>query len=351
MGLYLGSEPVRFIQGEVVDVETSAVREIIEGTISGAYSNSRISTVGSYAFAYCSSLTLIDLPQATLIRNSTFYACGSLTSVSLPQATTIGTNAFANCYSLASINSPQVTTIGSYAFSYCSSLTSVNLPQATSIGAGAFANCYSLASINSPQVTSIGAGAFYACYNLLSLYLLGSSIPTLPNINAFQSTPISDYTTSTSGVYGSIYVPASLYSSYITATNWSTYLARIVGMSWNEAFTETQTVISFDTYRNYVNFYYSSAITADMLKITINNIEYICSKQNLTSELSGYEYVYGYGADYHSAVTEASIPFHYQCYLQTNDNTPGNFMILAPSTFPANSTVTVKIEALTNVLP
>jgi len=53
---------------------------------------------------------------------------------------------------------------------------------------------------------------------------------TLSNINAFGSTPISNYTTSTGGVYGSIYVPASLVDSYKTATNWATYSNRITAI-------------------------------------------------------------------------------------------------------------------------
>ena len=82
-----------------------------------------------------------------------------------------------------------------------------------------------------PKVTVIGSSAFNHCHNLLSLYLLGSSIPTLSNINAFGNTPISTYTTSTGGVYGSIFVPESLYSNYIAATRWSTYSARIVSLT------------------------------------------------------------------------------------------------------------------------
>jgi hypothetical protein len=46
-----------------------------------------------------------------------------------------------------------------------------------------------------------------------------TSVPTLRYSNAFSSTPIAGYTTSTGGIYGSIYVPASLYESFKTATN------------------------------------------------------------------------------------------------------------------------------------
>jgi len=59
---------------------------------------------------------------------------------------------------------------------------------------------------------------------------MGSSVCTLSNVNAFTSTPISNYTTSTGGVHGSIYVPASLYDTYIASTNWATYSARFVSV-------------------------------------------------------------------------------------------------------------------------
>lgn len=59
---------------------------------------------------------------------------------------------------------------------------------------------------------------------------MSTSVVSLGNINAFSSTPISGYTSSTGGVYGSIYVPASLLASYKAATNWVNYSDRIVGV-------------------------------------------------------------------------------------------------------------------------
>jgi hypothetical protein len=47
---------------------------------------------------------------------------------------------------------------------------------------------------------------------------------------ALSSTPIWGYTTSTGGVYGSVYVPSSLLTSFKTATNWVTISDRIVGV-------------------------------------------------------------------------------------------------------------------------
>ena len=102
---------------------------------------------------------------------------------------------------------------------------------ATVIGDYVFARCSSLTTVSFPSAKYISTSAFYRCYNLLSFYLMGSSVASLANVNAFASTPISNYTSSTGGVHGSIFVPASLYNSYLTAANWSLYSSRIVSVA------------------------------------------------------------------------------------------------------------------------
>lgn len=184
MAVYLGSNWVGETRAIYSDTGES-LTDFIDGTISGSYENSKVTSVRDYAFYSCSALTTINFPSAIIIGNS----------------------AFAYCYSLNTVSFPNVTTIRSYAFNYCSRLTTISFP----------------------KVISIGSGAFRSCYRLLSLYLLGSSIPTLASTNAFLSTPISYFSDYTSA-YGSIYVPASLYSSYITATNWAIYSSRFVSV-------------------------------------------------------------------------------------------------------------------------
>lgn len=168
--------------------------------------------------------------SANYISSFTFHCCSALTTASFPSATSIGNSAFYSCTTLTTVNCPSVSSIANYVFYNCIALTTVNCPSTTRIGSYAFGVCRTLTTISFPSLTNISNYAFYNCYNLLSLYLLGSSIPSLNNINAFSNTPISTNTTSTGGIYGSIFVPASLYSSYIAATNWSTYSARIVSV-------------------------------------------------------------------------------------------------------------------------
>ena len=63
--------------------------------------------------------------------------------------TGIGSDAFAYCSSLTTITIPDsVTSIGEYAFDGCSSLTTITIPDSvTSIGSYAFDGCSKLASV------------------------------------------------------------------------------------------------------------------------------------------------------------------------------------------------------------
>ena len=75
----------------------------------------------------------------------------------------------------------------------------------------------------------ISSNAFIYCRNLIELRLDNvSSIPTL-GISAFTSTPIGGYSAS-AGQYGSVFVPSSLYESFLTAPNWSSIASRIVSV-------------------------------------------------------------------------------------------------------------------------
>ena len=228
-----------------------AIEDLIQNTIT-SYANSTLTTVGSYKFLYCDQLETLSIPACTLLGASAFGRCSVLTTASFPNCSIIGSNAFeycrnlttaifpectqlnnyafGSCYKLATISFPKCPTIPMSAFYSCSSLTTVIFPVCTKISSCAFYGCRSLNTVSFPKCTSIASSAFRSCYNLLSFYILTSTVPTLGTY-VFTSTPISNYTTSTGGVYGSIFVKESLLASFKAATNWSAFSARMVGLT------------------------------------------------------------------------------------------------------------------------
>lgn len=209
------------------------------------------SLISSRAFAYC-SMSTVDLPLCKEIKDYGFLSC-AMKQVNLPICEILGDGVFASCQKLTSISIPNCKHIGSSAFKSCTALKQINLPNCEKIEATCFSQT-ALSEINLPKVNVIASSAFYSCYSLItasfqncsiiswyafvscqklkSLYLNVKSLVTLKDINVFSSTPmISSWFY---GYYGSIYVPTSLYESFITAENWSVYADRIVAMDFDD---------------------------------------------------------------------------------------------------------------------
>lgn len=190
-------------------------------------------SIGNYAFYDCSKLTIASFPSCISINERVFFACSSLTTVSFPLFSNIlQTETFRNCFLLSNIYMPLITGLGAGVFSNCSALSIINFSYLSFISQQAFRDCRSLSEVVLPTLTSIsGYSAFYYCTSLLSFNLTGvSTVPSLQYSNAFSYTPIAGYTTSTGGVYGSIYVPASLYDAFTSATNWTYFSSRMVSV-------------------------------------------------------------------------------------------------------------------------
>ena len=206
-----------------------------------------VTSIGNYAFSGCSGLTSIEIPSnVTSIGQSAFYGCSGLTSVTIPAGvTSIGDYVFNDCSNLATItvetsntvyNSrngcnaiietssnkliagcknttipASVTSIGNYAFGYCSGLTSIEIPASvTSIDDNAFFGCSGLTSVEIPaSVTSIGEYAFDGCSGLATVTVYAPSC-TL-GFNAFSAC----------GNLKNIYVFSDLVDDYKAA--WSAF--------------------------------------------------------------------------------------------------------------------------------
>jgi hypothetical protein len=172
-----------------------------------------VTSIGDEAFAYCTSLTNVTIPNSvTSIGDCAFRHCTSLTAITvdpinpaysslagvlfdkswttliecpagkagsypIPNSVTyIEHEAFGYCASLTSVTMGNtVTSIGNYAFRACANLTNVMIGnRVTSIGEGAFWDCTSLTNVTiGNSVTSIGADAFEGCTSLASV-----TIPT-----------------------------------------------------------------------------------------------------------------------------------------------------------------------------
>ena len=179
----------------------------------------KVTSIGSYAFNLCTSLSSITIPSSvTSIGEKAFYDCSGLTSVAIPNSvTSIGEEAFYDCSGLTSVTiGNSVASIGDYAFEWCTSLSSITIPSSvTSIGDYAFGYCYNLKSVtlNSNSivstnrssndglnhyfgskvtkyiigegVTCIGDGAFDGCSSLTSISI-PSSVTSI-GIDAFRN--------------------------------------------------------------------------------------------------------------------------------------------------------------------
>jgi len=125
-------------------------------------------SIGSFAFEYCKSLTKITFPEkVTFIGSKAFYDCEKLQTVVLPQGLSeIGAGAFMYCLKLDNVILPQgITVIKSETFSICTSLKNITIPEGvTKIEKEAFASCTALEKVIIPEsIESIDATAFDEC--------------------------------------------------------------------------------------------------------------------------------------------------------------------------------------------
>ena len=76
---------------------------IVERSISGDYSNDRVTTVGAYAFQNCSGLTSVSFPNVTSIGDYAFNAAHKLAKADLPKVTSIGQHGFSAANALETL--------------------------------------------------------------------------------------------------------------------------------------------------------------------------------------------------------------------------------------------------------
>ena len=129
------------------------------------------------------SITEISSSSATSIGSYAFYSCSSLTTVDFPVATSIGTSAFQNCSSLTTANFPVATSIRTSAFQYCRSLKSLLLRN------NKVCTLSNTNTFNSTPISS-GTGYIYVPSELIEQYKVATNWSTY----AAQFRALEDYT-------------------------------------------------------------------------------------------------------------------------------------------------------------
>ena len=202
---------------------------LIMRTLSGTYSNDRVSMIGDYAFSGCSALQSIDFQNCIKVSGYAFNRCGSLQSANLPLCERLGGAAFYYCTLLSNVNLQNCKYIDDNAFYHCSALSYIDLPNCSAMAGGIFNYCNSLVTVKLPICISINGGAFANCTNLTQVYLNSVSIVTKLNYdNVFSRCPN----------LTSVYVPSSLVDAFKTAQYWSSISNKIVAYTGAQIGTE-----------------------------------------------------------------------------------------------------------------
>lgn len=192
----------------------SSETAIIERSLSGDYTNSRITQLRSNAFTGCASLERINLPSVTtfhgdIVSGSYLYLPG-ITSV--PHNKRICVNGV--------VDLPNVVSVGISCFNTSSvKMTVLYMPSCTSIGTNfmtvAQQNLVKLVCAENP-FTNINY-SLYKTPSLKALVIKRTSVAGSPGASALAQSGIA----TNDDAY--IYVPRDLVEDYKVATNWSVY--------------------------------------------------------------------------------------------------------------------------------
>lgn len=159
-----------------LDQSGTVLKEVLDHSITNATIPNSVTTIGRWAFRWCSSLESVIIPNSVKsIEEYAFWGCESLREVTLPDSIrVIRKEAFKNCKSLRTVFIPEsVTEIGEGSFSHCTSLQSIYIPNSVKrIGAFAFSCCDSIRKIRIPNsVTELEGCCFTCCDSLESVYI------------------------------------------------------------------------------------------------------------------------------------------------------------------------------------
>lgn len=191
---------------------------ILHRTISGEYTNSRVTTIRPAAFSRCTGLTAVSFPNVTTVGQAAFDRCESLTSVSIPKATELGPYAMSSS-AVEYFESTNVTQIAEGTFSNTKSAKEIRIPNCGAWNTGG--NWFSDSSVELIEMKECtGYMGFKNCINLKALIIRCDNVYTPYWDNMFTGSAIEDGT-------GYIYVPGIFVDSFKTNSYWSKYSSQI----------------------------------------------------------------------------------------------------------------------------
>ena len=185
---YLGSEENVSVLSTTTKIEGAAFQNKMIKTITFENVNN-ITEIGEYAFAGCTKLERIDLPnKLNKINKCTFYQASSLKTITIPESVKIiDEMAFYQCTSLNSVYFHNPTETSNFKLS----LKSEDNSALININKQAFYNCCSLQTFELPDsVSSIGEEAF--SYFPMLTFRLPNNLTKI-GIKAFSESLIQEF--------------------------------------------------------------------------------------------------------------------------------------------------------------
>ena len=186
-----------FLNGASYDPNKVNAAQIIERTISEIDIPEGVTKIGTAAFAHCTSIKKIIIPEGiTHINGDAFKDCTGMAEIVFPESLVkIERQALMNCSKLKKIVLPsKVTQIPVTFASSCRQMTEF---------------------IAMGDITLVAANSLQYCGKSSFYFTHCTTVPVLANVNAFDFSLIAEN--------AKIYVPASLYNEWISATNWSVF--------------------------------------------------------------------------------------------------------------------------------